>query len=125
MACACLDTSGVASLRHDKHTPRKRKQSNKRKMKAQTGRSLALNRLPNLSPDTVVQSSSFLIPFIPFSTVFLVGFPHLLYHLRADRPNVTAFVPTRKVIKEQQFSIFLPDSADNIFVHNIRDKILW
>jgi len=36
LACACLDTSGVASLRHDKHTPRKRKQSNKRKMKAQT-----------------------------------------------------------------------------------------
>ncbi|MBR2871704.1 MAG: hypothetical protein IKB98_10115, partial [Clostridia bacterium] len=36
VACACLDTSGVASLRHDKHTPRKRKQSNIRKMKAQT-----------------------------------------------------------------------------------------
>ena len=60
---------------------------------------MALNRLPNLSPNTVVLHFSFMISFIPFSTVFLVGFAHLLYHLRAYRTNVTTFVSTCKVIE--------------------------
>ena len=89
VSCACLDTSGVASLRHNMHTPRKSKKATENER--QDGVGFAAEPLGNGPLFSV---------FCFFRYCLLMGFSHSLYYFAADLSYVFALVLSAEVVKK-------------------------